>query len=118
MQVLKAVRGGVQDVAAKLIRVACQSDMDKFVEVRPTAGAYWRPPNRSVRPQIITAAGPLPIHSHQPHQTWHIHKQEYVDITHRTAGIPAQHWSLALACCARRAAGCVAGGGYPEGPEL
>jgi hypothetical protein len=33
VQVLKAVRGGVQDVAAKLIRVASQSDMDKFVEV-------------------------------------------------------------------------------------
>jgi hypothetical protein len=33
MQVLKAVRGGVQDVAAKVIRVATESDMDKFTEV-------------------------------------------------------------------------------------
>jgi hypothetical protein len=35
MQVLKAVRGGVQDVAAKLIHVANETDMDKFTEVTP-----------------------------------------------------------------------------------
>jgi len=38
--VYKALRGGVQDVAAKQITVRSENDMDKFTEARSAAAVH------------------------------------------------------------------------------